>query len=554
MRAWINQALGRKAMALICMISVGVFAALFFLTTTWQHRMAMDRMERSAGQVSGAMKLAMDGAMLQGDKGQMDAFFHRAGELNRDVTIHLVVPGDKVGFSTRAEAIRTRASGVLPEGELRDALARSLVSPVELGRMTDLDGVPHFVRVQTIANETQCYGCHDQSHAILGSMLLLQNMSSDWRAMNLQAWVLAGLSLAGMALLVAGLGLFVHYVITLPLAGFGGVLEQVATGDLRETPTNGAEDEIGAMGRTLGRTVHGLRSTLGEVNRSERQVSESSRQLTAMLGDMDLETQQASAKASTVAAAAEEMSVSAVSVAEAMEHASASLDSISESTAQMTTTIAEIAGNSDKARAITGEATRQADRMGGVIQELGQRAQEVGKVTETIKAISSQTNLLALNATIEAARAGSAGKGFSVVAEEIKALAQQTATATEDIKARIEAIQSSTAGAVGDLHRIGGVIREVDDIVTRIASAIEEQAMVTRDIAQNLALASTGVRDGNQQVAQSSVVAQTIARDIAEVDTAARSMNASTRRSRTSTEELSAMADRLATVLAEFKL
>ena len=131
---------------------------------------------------------------------------------------------------------------------------------------------------------------------------------------------------------------------------------------------------------------------------------------------------------------------------------------------------------------------------------------EIGKVTETISEISSQTNLLALNATIEAARAGAAGKGFAVVAGEIKALAQQTATATEDIKSRISGVQNSTSSGIAEIEKISRVIFEVSDIVGSIAAAIEEQTVSTKDIARNIAEASFGVNDVNERIAQSSEV------------------------------------------------
>src|SRR5450755_3889605 len=127
------------------------------------------------------------------------------------------------------------------------------------------------------------------------------------------------------------------------------------------------------------------------------------------------------------------------------------------------------------------------------MNQLGQAAREIGKVTETINEISSQTNLLALNATIEAARAGSAGKGFAVVANEIKLLAQQTASATEDIKVRIGGVQSSAADGIAEVERVSRIIHEVSDLVSSIAAAIEEQTTVTKDIARNIAHASNGV-------------------------------------------------------------
>src|ERR1019366_8397648 len=180
-----------------------------------------------------------------------------------------------------------------------------------------------------------------------------------------------------------------------------------------------------------------------------------------------------SEKAQTVAAATEEMSANVTSVAAGMEQATTNLSNVAAATDEMTSTISEIAGNSEKARRITGDATRQATSITEQINQLGVAAREIGKVTETITEISAQTNLLALNATIEAARAGSAGKGFAVVANEIKALAQQTAAATEDIKGRVASVQSSTAGGIAEIEKISTVIHEVTEIVTSIATAIE---------------------------------------------------------------------------------
>jgi methyl-accepting chemotaxis protein len=218
----------------------------------------------------------------------------------------------------------------------------------------------------------------------------------------------------------------------------------------------------------------------------------------------------------------------------------------------MTTTIGEIASNSEKARRITEEATRQAARISEQMNELGAAAQQIGKVTETITEISSQTNLLALNATIEAARAGSAGKGFAVVANEIKELAQQTAAATEDIKARIAGVQSSTAGGITEIGKVSQVIHDVSDIVASIAAAIEEQATVTKDIARNISEASTGVQDANKRVSEASQATSQIARDIAGVDQAAGQMAEGSHQVKTSATELSRVAEKLQTTVQRF--
>jgi len=187
------------------------------------------------------------------------------------------------------------------------------------------------------------------------------------------------------------------------------------------------------------------------------------------------------------------------------------------------------------------------------VHQLGQAAREIGKGTETINEISSQTNLLALNATIEAARAGSAGKGFAVVANEIKQLAQQTASATKDIKKRIGGVQSSTAGGIAEIEKVTQVIHEVSDIVSSIAAAIEEQATVTKDIARNIATASAEVEDANGRVSQTSQVSAEIAGDIAHVDQAAAQMAGGNQEVQTTVIELSKLAEQLQTTVARFR-
>jgi methyl-accepting chemotaxis protein len=223
---------------------------------------------------------------------------------------------------------------------------------------------------------------------------------------------------------------------------------------------------------------------------------------------------QLDSQANELAAAAEDMNANTLSVAAGMEQATTNLRSIATATEEMNATIGEIAHNTENARKITDDAVRQSDQMTANFQELGRAAQEINKITETITAISNQTKLLALNATIEAARAGSAGKGFNVVATEIKDLALQVSTATEDIQSQISRMQSTTGTAIRDIERINGVVKEVNQIVGMIATAIEEQSIVTRDIAGNIAQATQGVDDSNRRVADNSTVVQAVAKSI----------------------------------------
>ncbi|MBK7455789.1 MAG: methyl-accepting chemotaxis protein [Anaerolineales bacterium] len=283
--------------------------------------------------------------------------------------------------------------------------------------------------------------------------------------------------------------------ITKPIQISLSYLKDMSMGDFSVLPARDLidrADEMGDIGKSISVLLGSLKNSIGQVRDGVGTIASASTELSAVSSQMTSSASEASARSNGVASAAEEMSANTFSVAAGIEQAVTNLRSVATATEEMTATIGEIAGNSEKARRITGEAVSQADQISAAVRSLGQSAQDIGKVTETITSISNQTNLLALNATIEAARAGAAGKGFAVVATEIKELAKQTAAATEDIKVKISGIQNSTANTVDDIEKVMKVIHDISDIVTTIATAIEEQSVVTKDIAGNISQATRG--------------------------------------------------------------
>jgi methyl-accepting chemotaxis protein len=180
------------------------------------------------------------------------------------------------------------------------------------------------------------------------------------------------------------------------------------------------------------------------------------------------------------------------SVAAASEQASANVEAVASSTEEMTASVGEISRQVQESSRIAAEAVDQAQATDGRINELSQAAARIGDVVKLISAVAEQTNLLALNATIEAARAGEAGKGFAVVAQEVKALAAQTAKATDEIASQVTGMQVATRESVSAIKGIGTTIERISAIASTIAAAVEEQGAATGEIARNVQQAARG--------------------------------------------------------------
>ncbi|MGD9947893.1 MAG: methyl-accepting chemotaxis protein [Desulfobulbus sp.] len=359
----------------------------------------------------------------------------------------------------------------------------------------------------------------------------------------------------GMAAFL-GLSFFLVNAITKPLHQVVAGLKDIAEGEgnLTHRLEVKSQDEMGELAKWFNVFIEKMQEVIRDVAQNAGLLRISSQQLLDIAKQMSSGADQTSDKANTVATAGEEMSGNMGAMASAMGEASNNVSMVAAAVEEMTSTITQIADNADNASNITSDAVAQTQKASVQISELGESAKDIGKVIETITDISEQVNLLALNATIEAARAGDAGKGFAVVANEIKELARQTASATNEIKKRVEGIQYSTKGTVDEITAITKVVNEVNQIVVAIAGSVEEQSATTREIASNIGQASAGINEVNQNVSQSSVVSTQIAQDIRDVKDAAVDMSKNSGLVNQNATDLSRLAGELNAMVNRFKV
>lgn len=318
----------------------------------------------------------------------------------------------------------------------------------------------------------------------------------------------------GGIVLLAGLGLawVLGTSLSKPVVAMTGAMHRLADGDLTvEVPSQDRKDEIGRMAEAM--QVFKAQAVENQALREreeeqQRKAAEERKALMARLADefqqsvagiveaLSSAATELQATAESMSSGAEETARQADAVRSAAEAASHNVETVATAAEELSASEDEISRQVAQSTDITRSAVDEARHSDQLVRGLADAAQEIGEVVNLINDIAEQTNLLALNATIEAARAGDAGKGFAVVANEVKALATQTAKATDQISHQIASVQSATREAVGAIEQITTTIGRIDEISTAISAAVEQQSAATADIARNI----HGAADGTQEV------------------------------------------------------
>lgn len=403
-----------------------------------------------------------------------------------------------------------------PFNDYRDA-NRKLVSTLTALSAGEAISRDDFIRVFQTAKEAG-YVFWDVGLDELDTLLDIR--IADMRTQQVEILVLSALALA----VSLAAYIMVIFSLTKPLSSLLATMQRLSNNDTSVDIAYGqAQSEIGAMARAIAVFKNNALETERLRQQQAQTDEENARQRRQLLADLAENFQQeVGGIVSSVARAAGDMgdtaqllarlvddtSSKSSSVAGASDVASANVQAVASAAEELSASIREISQQVSHSSMVAQQAKEKATESNHKVRSLVTAAEKIGVVVNLISDIAEQTNLLALNATIEAARAGEAGKGFAVVASEVKSLANQTANATSQIEVQIKAIQDATMGAAQAIGEITETIDAISGIATSVAAAVEEQGAATGEIARNVQQASVGTREVAENIQQVTVVTQ----------------------------------------------
>lgn len=399
----------------------------------------------------------------------------------------------------------------------------------------------------------------DEKNEIIGILFLgiaFEQISETIKT-NFRSLLSISLVLTVIAIIIAVfLLLFVVNKMFSPLRSILLMLKDISEGegDLTKRLNAESKDETGELSAYFNKFVEKLQEIIGKITCNADTVASSAIGLYSVSTQIAANAEEMSIKTSTVASTTELATTNINSISSAAEEMSSSTNIVASAIEEMSSSLNEVAKNCQKELQIATDANEHAKKNKEIMDILGTAANSIGRVVEVIKDIADQTNLLALNATIEAASAGEAGKGFSVVANEVKALALQTAQATHEIQKQIKEMQTNTESAVKAIESVSKVIEEVNLISQTIVSAVEQQSATINEISRSVSGVSVSAQEVSKNVAKSASGLSEVSSTITGVNKAVADTAKGIVHIKTNAEELSKLSEGLKGLLGQFKI
>ncbi|WP_027723119.1 methyl-accepting chemotaxis protein [Maridesulfovibrio zosterae] len=665
---FIRNSLGTKVLVLTSLLTSIVFFLLFLGNSFWQKNSMVDEIENTAHRYADMLQLAIREPMAKGDNSATTEKFAIVSKKYKDVEIYLTNFKGNITYATQAQEIRSDLTAKFDNPELINLFERSLKEPLEEGRLAKLDGRNVFVEVETIKNEKKCYHCHGHRQPILGSLMMVQDVTPQFVALHESQYKGAALSLGGLLSLLAALLFFMRRSIVSRIKVISGAADEFIDGNLNANFKVDCCDELGSLGEHLGKMASQIKDQLVYnsgvlsginvpmfvvdkdqrisfvneplqkiMNKSESDILGSSvenyfmhegkplteeaislngcpegllrynredgiefplryqvcsllnaeREIVGAIAVMvDLTAEEASRihieqqqealleVANEVTEVSKNLLVYCNDLALQMNELTAGVDTTAMQTGQVATameemnaTVLEVAQNtgetaeaSERANTVARDGggvvsktvkeihlvTETTDKLSEMLTDLSVKAENIGEVMSVINDIADQTNLLALNAAIEAARAGEAGRGFAVVADEVRKLAEKTMTATNEVEGAINQIQQGTSNVVDEM---GGVRSRVDNTVKLAEGAggvldeVVTESVKIADMVRTIATAAT----------QQSSTSDEINNSVTEINNLSHTLSEGIQNANAGIQDVSEMAQKLSQLVERFK-
>ena len=319
--------------------------------------------------------------------------------------------------------------------------------------------------------------------------------------------------------------------------------------------------------KTMAKTAKTLTNNSADMSSLASRLVEKFQTVTQRSQAVAAASEQMSASITTTASTSEEMSVTIQTISSTSDEMARNVNMVASAMEEMSASINKIAQNARQGDNISERATQLVEKHSTTINTLGETSKNIGKITQFIKRIAEQTNLLALNATIEAASAGTAGKGFAVIANEIKELAGQSGKASEKIKEQISAVQRQTEDSVTQISQVAEIIRLINRSSLSITRAVEQHHRTSDEIAANLQQTANGVmsiaaniseiargaEDMSANAGQIDISASQVASNIRQVSLTAGETEADYQKVNASAAELAEIAQELQRIADQFR-
>ncbi|KAB0666291.1 methyl-accepting chemotaxis protein [Oryzomonas japonica] len=501
-------------------ISLGCGLAAMMAISIWQQTTSTMTLQlKNTRNLAAIFIRDIDDYMMKGDSKEVNKYIRENKEkkLFLDLKIY-----DEHGKESEAK-----------DGAVQPAIAKAL----ELGKTIEFKSEENGVKALNLAipfeNEQRCKQCHDAAPKFLGGMLLKTSIQEGYDSAKETSITLFLTSVLFFFVLLGTIFLFLRAAIIKHILAFSKKVDELSSGagDLTTVIQVSSDDEIGHLAVGINKLISKIHDIMSQIAQNAVALSSSADQLLSTSQKMTAGIDDAVSQTDTVATASEEMAATSSNIATnctaAAEESDKANDSATAGAEVVSRTIDVMARIADKVR-----------ESATTIESLGSRSDQIGEIVGTIEDIADQTNLLALNAAIEAARAGEQGRGFAVVADEVRALAERTTKATHEIGKMIKAIQNETKSAVATMEEgvkeveagteeaassgeaIFEIIEQIRAVVTQvnqIATAAEQQTATTSEISCNIQRVTTvvqGAADGAQETATAANQLADLAHDL----------------------------------------